>query len=97
MNIAIVIFWAIILLTYVLLLVKHHKLSRQTLSHLTVRPTIAKISGVSLNIKESIEDINCFINKLNEYNKETNVQQLRSYWVASVAALIGLLLSVQAL
>ena len=97
MNTTLTIFWFIVALIHIILVVRHYFWLKQSFSKITDRPTIKSISGVPLNIKESLEDINIFINHLNKHNREVNTAQLWGYMAGLVASGIGFILSLQSL
>jgi hypothetical protein len=92
-NIVITIFWFIVASVHVFLAIKHFLWSRESFNILPNRPTIGTIMGVPLNIRESVEDINSFINRLNQQNRQSNVAQFWGYIAGLVASLIGFILS----
>jgi hypothetical protein len=92
-DIVFTVFWAIIALTYLYLMIKHFVWFRYKHSRLPKRPTIAKISGVPLNIAETVEDINEFINLLNTHSSKVNIAQFWGYLAAFLAALTAFILS----
>ena len=94
-NIVLSIFWAIIALIYLYLMIRHIRWSRDTYPSLQKRPTIAKISGVPLNIAETIQDINDFVDRLNEHSRKMNIAQFWGYLAAFIAALAALILTLQ--
>ncbi len=94
LNIIIAVFWLIIMVVHIYLAVSHFLWSQQTFSNLPKRPTVGSINGAPLNIRESLDDINGFINTLNEHNHQTNIAQLWGYIAGFVAALIGFILSI---
>ena len=92
-TILLIIFWGIISLIYLTLLIRHLKWSRYEFSPLPKRPTVAKIMGVPLNIAETAEDINAFVDSLNKHNKKMNVAQFFGYLAAFVAAFASFITS----
>lgn len=94
-EIVLSIFWAIIASTYLFLMIRHFRWSRDTYPSLPKRPTIAKVSGVQTSIPETVQDINDFVDRLNKHSKKVNIAQCWGYLAASIAALIGFILSLQ--
>jgi len=87
------IFWAAISYNYLNLLIKHYQWSKHTFPRLPKRPTAAKILGVPLNIRESVQDINRFMRRLNIHNKQSNMAQFRGYVAAFCASLAAFIIS----
>ena len=87
------IFWGIISLLFLTLMIFQWKWSRYKFSPLPKRPTIAKISGVPLNIAETVGDINAFISLFNKHNKNMNMAQFFGYLAAFSAALASFVTS----
>ena len=94
-NIVLSIFWAIVAITYLFLMIRHFRWSRDTYPSLPKRPTIANISGVPTSIPETIQDINDFVDRLNKHSRKVNIAQCWGYLAAFIAALIGFILSLQ--
>ena len=87
------IFWGIIWLIFLTLVIKHFRWSRHKFLPLPKRPTVAKIMAVPLNIRETVEDINDFIDRLNGHNKKMNMAQFWGYLAAFLAALSSFIVS----
>lgn len=96
-DLVITIFWVIVVLTHLYLMIKYRKWSRQKFQALPKRATVLSIANVPLGLKESVDDINAFINHLNEHSRQTNIAHFWGYTAGCVAALIALILSVQTL
>ena len=96
-NLSIMVFWLIVAITHLVLLIKHFIWSRQHYSPLPKRGEVAKINGLSLGVKESLEDINVFINRLNKDYHQSNIAQFWGYMAGFVASLIGFILSLNML
>ena len=96
-NLIIVIFWLVVAITHLVLMMKHFMWSRQQYSSLPKRGEVGKINGLSLGVKESIEDINVFINRLNKDYHQSNIAQFWGYMAGFVASLIGFILSLNLL
>ena len=94
-NIVLSIFWAIVAITYLFLMIRHFRWSRDTYPSLPKRPTIGKISGVPTSIPETLQDINNFVDRLNKHSRKVNIAQCWGYLAAFIAALIGFILSLQ--
>jgi len=94
-NIVLSIFWAIIAFTYLFLMIRHFRWSRDTYTSLPKRPTIGKVSGVPTSIPETVQDINDFVDRLNKHSRKVNIAQCGGYLAASIAAFVGFTLSLQ--
>ncbi len=96
-NLIIVIFWLVVAITHLVLMMKHFMWSRQQYSPLPKRGEVGKIIGLPLGVKESTEDINVFISRLNKDYHQSNIAQFWGYMAGFIASLIGFILSLNLL
>jgi len=94
--IVISVFWFVIFVTHSYLAVKHYKWSKREYRPLEDTFRYGKVTGVSVagGGHEAIENINKFIDILNNDYKQSNRAQFLGYLAGSVASLIGLSLSI---
>jgi hypothetical protein len=71
----------------------HFTWSRKNIPTLIKRPTIGAINGVPLNIRESLDDINGFIEYINKHSRRSNMAQSWGYTAGGIASIIALILS----
>ncbi len=87
------VFWFVITLLFFTLAGFHIYQAFKEMPPLAERPTIASISGVPLNIRETVEDMNNSVVRFNHMNRSTNIAQCVGYALASLAALSSFLVS----
>ncbi len=89
------VFWLVITILFFILAGFHIYQVFRVLPLLPKRPTIAKITGAPLNIRETVQDMNSLVVRFNHMNKMTNLAQCVGYALASLAALSSFLFSLK--
>lgn len=92
-NLVLVIFWFIVAITHLVLMRKYLLWSKRKYEPLPKRGEVAKINDLSIGVKESVEDINVFINLINKDYHQSNVAQFFGYMAGFCASLVGFILS----
>jgi hypothetical protein len=87
------VFWLVITILFFVLAGYHIFQVFKAFPLLPERDTIAKISSVPLNIRETVQDMNGLVVHLSHTKRMTNVAQSIGYGLASLAALSSFLVS----